>query len=56
MATLISATPVLTGKEAERFHREALRNVKRKAPKKDVERAVKVFLAVMKNQDKNVFF
>jgi hypothetical protein len=51
MANPISCTPTLKGKEAELFHKKALENRNRVAPKKDVMRAVRIYKAIMKNSN-----
>jgi len=43
MATPIKDTPVLTGKDAERFNRIMKENEPRKVPKEDYERARKAY-------------
>ena len=55
MATPISATPTLRGKDAERFLRQAERNQTRRPTKKEREEATKgaeFFIAFCKNQRK----
>lgn len=49
MGLVTPATPVLRGKEAEAFEKKAKANLHKRAPKKEVEEAVKTFLAVIKN-------
>lgn len=44
MATPIAPTPMLRGKEAERFRRNEIRNRGREAPVKQVRKAIKAFL------------
>jgi len=59
MATPILATPVLRGKDAERFWQNAERNQTRKPTKKeraDAARGAAVFISFIKNQKKNVLF
>ena len=47
MALPIQPTPMLRGKEAEKFRRMEIRNRKKKAPKKEVERAIKTFIDII---------
>ncbi len=56
MAIVISKTPTLKGKEAEKFQKRANANKNKCAPKKDVERAVNTFISVIEKQDKHFFF
>jgi hypothetical protein len=56
MAIPIGTTPVLRGKEAEEFEKKALANQKRRASKKEVEKAAKAFISMIKKVDKNMFF
>ena len=59
MATPILATPVLRGKDAERFWQKAERNQTRKPTKKereDAARGAAVFISFVKSQKKNVLF
>ena len=54
MATKIAPTPVLKGKEAERFWKEELQNRTKYASLKDVRKAVMIYLSVVKNNKKLV--
>ena len=44
-------TPTMTEAEAKKFIRKAKRNEKRCAPKKEVEKAIKIFCDIMKNSE-----
>lgn len=46
MARPIKETPVLEGKDAQRFEAEIKRNESRKVPKEDYLRAVKTFNSI----------
>ena len=47
MALPISKTPILTGKEAERFRKMEIRNRKKKANRREVEDAINTYIGVM---------
>lgn len=48
MATSIKETPILYGKDARRFEKEVKENEKRAVPKKDYDRALKSYEALVK--------
>jgi hypothetical protein len=55
MALPIKPTPILRGKDAERFERDILRNAtdpSRKVSQEHYSRAMKTYSAVMKRMDK----
>lgn len=53
MATPIKETPILTGKDAERFIKRAKESEKgmHRVPKKDYDRAMKTYNTMIKNAD-----
>ncbi|WP_406607938.1 hypothetical protein [Candidatus Infernicultor aquiphilus] len=51
MATAISKTPTLKGKEAENFQKLANANKNKCASKKEVECAIKTFISVLRKQE-----
>lgn len=48
MSLKISATPILYGKEAERFQKQAEENENKYAPKEEVENVVRIFLSIIR--------
>ncbi len=49
MATPIKDTPVLSGKDSERFLKDIKANEKKKVSRKDYNRAVRTYNKLMKN-------
>ena len=49
MALPIAATPILKGKEAEKFRKQEIRNRKKLVPKKKVRRAIEIYKEVIDN-------
>jgi hypothetical protein len=47
MALPIAATPVLTGKDAERFYKELAESEKKEISDEEVERGIRIFNGVM---------
>ena len=51
MATPIKETPVLYGKDSERFLKTIKENESKKVPREDYDRAMKVYLEIANNSD-----
>ncbi len=51
MATPIKETPVLSGKDSERFYEEIRANKSKKVPKKDYDRAMDVYKQMTEDAD-----
>ncbi len=51
MATPIKETPILYGKDSDRFLKEVRRNENKKVSKKDYDRAIKTYNKFMKNAE-----
>lgn len=49
MATPIKETPVLSGKDSERFLKDIRANENKRVPRKDYDRAVRTYNKLMKN-------
>ena len=56
MAIVISKTPTLKGKEAQKFQKIASANRKRTASKRELRTAVSAFVSVIENQERNILF
>lgn len=53
MAMPIKDTPILYGKDSDRFLNEVKKNENKKIPDKDYERAVEIYKKVKKKAEKN---
>jgi hypothetical protein len=49
MATPIKDTPILSGKDSQRFLKKVKANKSKKVPKKDYKRAIKAYRQMIKN-------